>query len=158
MLHQKPITPMITRRHLLCALCAAPLAATPAFAGGPAIFAQGGIAIGGVDPVGYFTDARPVAGSAQFRLKWRSAIWHFASHDHRDMFERNPHRFAPRYGGFCAMSMSQGGVSNSIPEAWGMHEGRLYLTHSLTAIDQWRRDPAAYVAQADGHWPTVFCE
>src|SRR5438270_5223436 len=38
-----------------------------------------GAAIGGHDPVAYFTEQRPVLGSAAYSAEWSGATWRFAS-------------------------------------------------------------------------------
>ena len=59
-----------------------------------------GIAIKGYDPVAYFTEGRPVKGTAEFEYEWQDAKWRFASPDNRDKFVANPQAYAPQYGGF----------------------------------------------------------
>lgn len=59
-----------------------------------------GIAIKGYDPVAYFTMDRPVKGLKEYQFEWNSAKWLFANKDHLAMFEKNPERFAPQYGGY----------------------------------------------------------
>ena len=69
---------MIDRRTVLAALAAAPisaLAARSAFAETAPIYSENGIALGGTDPVAYFTQGQPVAGSPQHALMWRGATW-----------------------------------------------------------------------------------
>lgn len=148
---------MITRRHLLGSLAIAPLAATPAFANGPVIFADRGVAIRGYDPVAYFDEATPVQGNDLYQLMWRNAIWRFASLRNMGLFERDPHGFAPQYGGYCAMSMTQGNISETQPDAWVVHDGKLYLVHSVVARDRWQQNPDVFIAKADSHWPTALC-
>lgn len=148
---------MFTRRSLIGCLAAAPFVATPAFANGAAVFAPLGYAIGGFDPVAYFKQGAPVEGHARYSLLWRHAIWQFSTSANMDEFERNPLGFAPRYGGYCAMSLTQGLLSHTRPSAWAIHQGRLYLTHSEYARDRWRQNPEAYIQQADAQWPTALC-
>ena len=72
----------LTRRALFVAALAIPVAGTilrPAFANEPEIFAPGGVAIAGYDPVAYFTDGKPVPGEMDHALMWRGATWYFAS-------------------------------------------------------------------------------
>lgn len=148
---------MLTRRHLLGGFAALPFVAQPALAGAPCFFEHQGVAINGIDPVSYFVERQPIPGDDRYRLRWRQAIWRFTSSTTMDAFERNPHRFAPRYGGFCAMTMAQGGVSETLPEAWAIHDGRLYLAQSRNAIEAWQTDPARFITQADGHWSASMC-
>ena len=148
---------MITRRHVLAGLVTVPFVAKPAFAGCAPVFSEGGIAIRGIDPVSYFRAGRPVAGHDTYRLMWRNAIWRFADLQSMGMFERDPRRFAPRYGGYCAMSLSLGAVVQTVPDAWAIYQGRLYLTRSQTIRDQWQTDPESYIAKADAYWPKAVC-
>jgi len=115
-----------------------------------------GVAIDGYDPVAYFTDGRPVAGSRAFALEWMGATWRFASAEHRDRFAADPERFAPRYGGYCAWAVSQGYTADVDPEAWAIVDGRLYLNYSREVQARWERDRAGFIRQADESWPKLL--
>lgn len=143
---------MMTRRHALASLAAMTLATKPAFAGPAAVYAQAGYAIHGFDPVAYFRKGSPTAGKDAHRLMWRKAIWRFENAANLAAFESAPRAFAPRYGGYCAMSLTTGAWSPSTPHAWAIHDGQLFLTHSVAARDRWLADPDHYIAQADAHW------
>ncbi|NDV01938.1 YHS domain-containing (seleno)protein [Pseudoroseicyclus tamaricis] len=150
---------MPTRRHLLHSLALSPLAlaaARPALAGTAEIYAPGGIAIGGTDPVSYFTDGGPRSGSPRAALMWRGAVWHFASDASRAAFEMNPARYAPRYGGYCAFALAKGALAPTVPDAFTIHEGRLYLNYSLDIRARWRTDAEGNIAAANQHWPTIL--
>ncbi len=148
---------MLNRRCFLGGFAALPFAATPALAGTACVFRTQGVAIGGIDPVSYFVDARPIPGTNRHRLMWRKAIWQFASSATMEAFERNPRHYAPRYGGFCALTMARGALSATVPEAWVVYQGRLYLTKSPAAIEAWQSNPAAHIAKADVNWSTGMC-
>lgn len=147
----------MTRRHLLGCIVAMPLTTTRVFARAPAVYGVNGVAIGGTDPVGYFRNRRVVVGTTTHRLMWRNSVWQFVSAANMAAFERNPHGFAPQYGGFCALSMSQGTVSESIPDAWAIYDDKLYLTHTIAARDRWQQSPSDLIAKADAHWPAALC-
>ena len=59
-----------------------------------------GVAIKGYDTVAYFTEGRAVKGTADFESLWQDARWHFANAKHRDLFEADPERYVPQYGGY----------------------------------------------------------
>ncbi len=68
----------LNRRNLLGIFAAAPavaLVGTPVLAGEPETFQSGGVAINGIDPVAYFTDGAPVAGSAEHSVSWSPVIF-----------------------------------------------------------------------------------
>lgn len=147
---------MMNRRTMLGLLATTPLAATPAFSGPERVYSVDGYAIGGYDPVAYFVSTSPVLGSHAHMLMWRGAVWRFETATNQAIFERNPWAFAPRYGGYCAYSLSRGDLAPSDPLAWAIHEDRLYLTHSTDALRRWSSDIAGHVARADDRWPRVL--
>ena len=125
-------------------------------AASPEVFNTGGVAINGYDPVGYFDEGKPVEGSIDLQMKWMGAIWRFASPDHMLAFEMNPHRFAPEYGGYCAYAVSQGAIATTVPEAWTVHDDKLYLNFSTGVRTIWQKDIPGYVEAANKNWPEVL--
>ena len=61
------------------------------------------LSISGYDPVAYFTVGKPVRGKAEFEYVWHKMRWRFASAEHRDLFIKDPERYAPQYDGYCAL-------------------------------------------------------
>jgi YHS domain-containing protein len=59
-----------------------------------------GFAIGGFDPVAYFTDGKPVPGRAEFELSSAGVVWRFANEGNRAAFAANPDVYAPQFGGY----------------------------------------------------------
>ena len=150
---------MLTRRHalgLLAAIPATALVATRVRAATPETYAEDGIAIDGTDPVAYFTESRPVAGDPSITLDWNGATWRFASAENRATFEADPEAYAPQYGGYCAYAVSQGYTAPTVPEAWTIHENKLYLNFSRSVRRRWERDIPGHVAMADQTWPAVL--
>lgn len=148
---------MIPRRRflLLSAVLPAGLAAGPALAREPEIFTAGGRAIHGVDPVAYFDRTGPVPGGDSV-LNWRGADWAFASAESHAAFEADPERWAPVFGGDCAWAASRGYLAPTVPEAWTVHAGRLYLNASLRIRDRWLRDIDANIARGEANWPGLL--
>ncbi|MEQ9260728.1 MAG: YHS domain-containing (seleno)protein [Roseovarius sp.] len=146
---------MPTRRSFLATAAALPLAALalPALAEEPAIHARDGAAIGGYDPVAYFTEGAPVEGSPEHSTMWNGAEWRFASAENKATFEADPEAYAPQYGGYCAYAASQGYVASTSPDAWSVHEGKLYLNYSRRVQRIWEKDKPGFIAQADTNWP-----
>lgn len=118
----------------------------------PAVFTRGGLAVSGYDTVAYFTDGQPRPGSDAYRLRWRGAIWRFATSAHRDAFEMNPATYAPQFGGYCAYTVANGYPMKSEPDVWTIHEGRLYLNFNASIKAMWQRDIAHYIEAARENW------
>jgi hypothetical protein len=141
----------MNRRRLLLAGAIAALA-PPALA---EVNAASGVAIGGYDPVAYFTDGRPVRGSRRHRLAWSGAYWFFASEEHLAAFAADPERYAPRYGGFCAYGVAQNYKVKIDPRAWSIVDGRLYLNYDKRVQETWVQDKPRYIGEADRNWPAL---
>ena len=133
------------------------LAATPALATTPvnkSLF--GGLAIDGYDPVAYFVDGKPVEGSKQWSHEWQGATWRFASAANRDRFAAAPEKYAPQYGGYCAWAVAHGYTAGIDPDAWTIHDGKLYLNYDLEIRGKWMQDVPGWVAAGDKNWPRLL--
>ncbi len=149
---------MITRRAslaLFAASGAAALAPLPA-AAKPRVFQSGGIALGGTDPVGYFQAGAVLAGTPAHQSEHDGATWNFASAENKALFDADPGKYAPKYGGYCAYAVSKGGTAPTDPEAWTIHDGALYLNFSITVRGIWSQDIPGNIAKADANWPGVL--
>ncbi len=149
----------LSRRAILAAAIAIPVTGTilrPALAKESSIYAPEGVALGGYDVIAYFTEGRAVPGSARHEIMWHGAVWRFASAQSLMEFEMNPAAYAPQYGGYCAYSASKGAISSSMPEAFALHGGKLYLTENMEMLALWSEDPEGNIARADRNWPSVI--
>ncbi len=150
---------MLTRRRTLGLLATAPaaiaLAPNAAFAREPEVF-QNPIAINAIDPIGYFTDAAPVPGLAAHEVMWNGAAWHFASAENAAMFEADPERYAPVFGGYCAFAASRGYLAPTVPEAWTVYEDKLYMNANLRARELWLQDVPGNIAKGLENWPGIL--
>lgn len=115
-----------------------------------------GVAVGGYDPVAYFTEGKPVKGSEDITLKHEGVTWRFSSEANRDAFKADPAKFAPQYGGHCAYAMAKGSLAKGDPEAWTIHNGKLYLNFSNSVRARWQKNIPGYVKQADVNWHRII--
>jgi len=114
-----------------------------------------GLAIRGYDPVAYFRDGGPRQGKAEFSVRHGGASWRFASAEHKALFEADPQRYLPAYGGFCAYGTSRGYLVKIEPEAWSIVDGRLYLNYDHGVRATWAGRTKTYIARAEGSWPRL---
>lgn len=114
------------------------------------------LAVGGHDPVAYFSEGRPVKGERQFTLKHLGAEWRFASAANRDAFAAAPEKYAPQYGGYCAWAVSQGYTASGDPQFWKIVGGKLYLNYDADVQKKWEADIPGFIAKADRQWPAVL--
>jgi len=127
-----------------------------AFAGlaiaGPVNVDSNGLALEGNDPVAYFTMEKPVKGSAAFSATHEGATYYFASADNKAMFETNPTKYTPQYGGFCAFGMASGYQAPVETDKFTVVDGKLYLNYNGSVQSKWRKDISGYVSKANQNW------
>ncbi len=127
----------------------------PALAVEP-VFAPGGIAIKGADPVAYFAEGTPRIGDGSFSHDWNGATWLFANAENRDAFAAEPERYAPRYGGYCAYAVGNGYTAKIEPDAWSIVDGKLYLNYNRAVRALWSVRRSHYIEEADRNWPRLL--
>jgi hypothetical protein len=71
-----------------------------------------GTILNGYDAVAYFKEGRPVRGSPGTKSTHQDATYLFASSENKADFDKDPLKFAPQYGGFCAYGISLGVVAD----------------------------------------------
>jgi hypothetical protein len=114
------------------------------------------LALRGYDPVAYWSEGKPVQGVTSFEYRWMNAVWRFASADHRDQFIKEPERYAPQFGGYCAYAVSRGYTADGDPNVWRVVEGRLYLNYSAQAKKLWEQDVPGNIVKGRQNWPAVL--
>lgn len=119
------------------------------------VFSSKAGAIRGYDPVAYFTQHKAVKGQKNLSTEWQGAQWHFSSQANLDAFKADPEKYAPQYGGYCAYGVSQGYTPEIDPQAFHIHEGKLYLNLSKVVLKRWKEDIPGYIRDADKNWPEL---
>jgi YHS domain-containing protein len=115
-----------------------------------------GLGAEGYDPVAYFTDRRAVHGKSEFEAVYGGVTWRFATADHRDLFEADPAKYAPQYGGFCAWGVAQGKLFDVDPvDGWRIVDGKLYMNFNKDILDLWQQDLDGNLSKAEANWPTL---
>ncbi|WP_371192648.1 YHS domain-containing (seleno)protein [Glaciecola sp. SC05] len=110
------------------------------------------IAIGGYDPVSYFTQSAPVKGAAEFSATYKNAIYQFASEKNRDAFKANPEKFAPQFGGFCAFGVTMDRKFDTDPLAYKIVDQKLYLNLNAEVQQRWLSNVPEFIQTADQNW------
>jgi YHS domain-containing protein len=131
-------------KKLLLALAAACLA-SPLAAQSPSV------SLKGHDPVAYFTEGRPVKGSASINYEYDDARYLFSSQKNRELFASSPDRYTPQYSGLCATGMAFGAKAEADPAVWKIVDGKLYVFSSAQAREKFDQDPALH-AKAQQNW------
>ena len=100
----------------------------------------------GYDSVSYFK-GQPVQGDKRFA----------ATHDGATLqaFQADPGKFAPQYGGYCAMGAALGKKLDVDPSQYKVVDGKLYLNVNADVFKKWSEDVPGNIAKADANWPSI---
>lgn len=135
-------------------LAALVLLATSAFAGNLVNVSKASkAAVGGYDPVAFFTDAKPVSGSPSITAEHQGATYFFASEEHKRLFTENPEKYVPQFGGYCAYGVSEGKLFPVDISTWQVRNGKLYLNLNHDVLKKFNADFEGKVTKAEKNWP-----
>lgn len=114
-----------------------------------------GLAMGGYDPLAYFTRGGPRTGSEDVELQWGGAIWRFLNTGNRAAFQRHPHAYVPRFAGYDPYALVHDRTTRGKPSIWFNHKDRIYLFHNNANLLSWQADSHALIAEAEKKWPAL---
>ena len=114
-----------------------------------------GYAIGGFDPVSYFTSRRPRAGKTDYEYVWNGVAWLFANEGNMRAFARDPEVYAPQFGGYGVFVMAEGKLVRGNPMIWVKTGQRLYLFASRLNRAHWLGRKRALLARAAISWKRI---
>lgn len=113
-------------------------------------------AVGGYDPVAYFTESKPVQGKKKYSTEYMGAEWYFSSNENKNLFTANPGKYAPQYGGYCAWAIANNSFAKGDPNQWSIVDDKLYLNYDAKIKSQWSKDSAAFIVKGDTNWPSLI--
>lgn len=152
----------MTIKHTFIRLAAAVALATsiaataPALAAGPEVNATiTGLALRGYDPVAYFTDGKPVLGDYTITVQHDGATYRFASEEHKALFLKDPAKYLPEFGGFCAFGTAHGVKVDGDPTVWKIVDNKLYLNLAPAVATRWNQDNPGNIKTANENWKVV---
>jgi hypothetical protein len=112
-----------------------------------------GLAIGGFDPVAYFTDAQPLVGRPGFEAAEAGAIWRFRNEGNRAFFVKHPEIYSPQFGGYDPIDVARGVAVAGHPRFWLVAGQRLFLFGRAESRDAFAADPGRVLREAKARWP-----
>ena len=121
-----------------------------------------GLAIGGCDVVAYFSN-KATKGDIKITAKHGDATYQFVTTANRDAFKKNPTKYLPEFGGFCAWGVGAKSTKFPInPETFEIIDGKLYLFFNgpfngsnFNSLEAWNQDQDNLLKAANANWPTV---
>jgi len=105
------------------------------------------VAVSGYDVVSYFTNNKAMKGDAKYKVEHEGATFYFTSKSNMKKFQKEPGKYAPQYGGYCAYPIN--------PETFKIVNGRLFLFYNkdgTNTLTLWNKDEANLLKTADSKW------
>ena len=119
-----------------------------------------GVAIDGYDAVAYFKSNKAIKGNKSLAVYNQGVIYYFSSVENKEEFKKNPSKYEPQYGGWCAYAMGAKGEKVSIdPETFKIIDGKLYLFYNRffnNTLKSWNKDELSLKTKADANWIKIF--
>ena len=112
-------------------------------------------ASGGYDVVAYQTQDAAVKGTTSHFAYHDGQAYLFSSKENREIFEKNPEKYVPAYGGYCAMGIALGRKFPVDPEAFYVVDGTTYLNLNKTVQSKWLEAVSDNISKANTNWKEV---
>lgn len=117
------------------------------------------LAIQGYDPVAYFKQNSAVKGSKEIATYYMDVLYYFSSAANKEEFKKDPARYEPQYGGWCAYAMGAKGEKVEIdPKTFKITNGKLYLFYNRyfnNTLPKWNSDERNLKNKADVNWEKI---
>jgi len=119
-----------------------------------------GLALKGYDPVSYFTLNKAIKGKKEFSINYHGINYDFSNSENRQIFQANPEKYEPQYGGWCAYAMGKEGAKVEVdPETYKIIDGKLFLFYNRffnNTLKSWNLDEPGLHAKADVNWQKIL--
>ena len=85
------------------------------------------IALQSYSPVSYLDLGKAELGRKEFKTEHNKVIYYFTSADQKKAFDKNPSRYLPQYGGYCAFGIYAGAKFRPDPNNFIVKDGEYFL-------------------------------
>jgi len=117
------------------------------------------VAVEGYDVVSYF-NGKPLEGDKKINSTFQGITYYFSNASNKDSFIKNPEKYAPAFGGWCAYAMATDGDKVEIdPETYKIVNGRLYLFYNkffTNTLSKWKESEKDYDMKAINNWKKIY--
>lgn len=117
--------------------------------------AEGGdarVMLKGADVVAYFVSNKYQQGLPQFSSRYEDISFRFASAENKALFDKQPAKYLPEFGGYCANGIVYGIPWGGDADTWKMIAGKLYIFGGQASKDAFEIDETKNLALAASYW------
>ncbi len=118
------------------------------------------IALQGYSPVSYLDLQLAQRGSKEFKSEYQKVAYYFTSAEQKATFDKNPSKYLPQYGGYCAFGVYAGAKFRVDPNKFIVKDGKYYLYLNNVELDAkqlWlaENNHGKLKGIADGNWANL---
>ena len=112
-----------------------------------------GVILKGYDVVAFFKERKAVKGSSELSATYQNAAYLFTSAANKAEFEKDPAKYVPQYGAFCAYGVTLGVLADpEVPDAFLVYKGKLYVCGNQGALKDFKKDIDSNIDKANVNW------
>ena len=93
------------------------------------------IALHGYSPVSYLDLGLAQVGNKNYKSEHKKVAYYFTSKEQKSIFDKNPSKYLPQYGGFCAFGAYAGAKFRVDPNKFLVKNGKYYLFLNNVELD-----------------------
>lgn len=118
-----------------------------------------GFAANGYDVVAYFNN-KSEEGNKKFQAMIDGIVYKFSSEKNLNIFQENPEKYAPQYGGYCAYAVALKSDKVSInPKSFLIKNDKLYLFYNAwgtNTLELWlKKNQNELIEMGDKNWDRI---
>ncbi|MEW7290177.1 YHS domain-containing (seleno)protein [Aquimarina sp. 2304DJ70-9] len=93
------------------------------------------IALAGYSPVSYLDLGLAQRGNKAYKSEYQKVVYYLTSAEQKAAFDKNPAKYLPQYGGFCAFGTYAGAKFRVDPTKFIVKDGKYYLYLNNVELD-----------------------
>lgn len=117
------------------------------------------IAMDGYSPVSYLDLGLAQKGNKSIMSEYKGVKYYFTSAEQKATFDKNPDKYLPQYGGWCATGIAVGAKFRIDPNKFLVDNGKYYLflnSVEVDALELWNKNGSKEMTKkADENWPKL---
>lgn len=117
-------------------------------------YLENGKALKGFDPLSVY-DGKATKGDENITSSYQNAIYQFISSENKEVFDKTPEKYVPKYGGYCSIAISEGSLVEANPHSSLIQDGDLhvfYKDEEEDTQDEWNENPIENKNKAEIAW------
>jgi YHS domain-containing protein len=113
------------------------------------------VGVQGYDLVSYHEGGKPQRGNGNHLVEHHGITYQFVNEENKDKFAKDPHKYLPAYGGYCAYGVAVGKKFVGDPDVWKIVDNKLYLNLDNKIQGIWNKDISGNIQKAESHWTQI---